>query len=44
LPDGIFAYQKYQFGYIWESLGIEINGVFIPFGIIYSHLVNVLAI
>jgi uncharacterized membrane protein len=28
LPDGIFAYQKFQFGYILEGLGMEIVGIF----------------
>jgi hypothetical protein len=28
LPDGIFSYQKYQFGYILEGLGKENVGVF----------------
>jgi hypothetical protein len=32
LPDGIFSYQKSQFGYILEAQGIEIVGIF------YSHL------
>jgi hypothetical protein len=28
LPDGIFSYQKYQFGYILEGLGMDIVGTF----------------
>jgi hypothetical protein len=28
LPDGIFSYQKYQFGYILEDLGVEIFGIY----------------
>jgi hypothetical protein len=32
LPDGLFYYQKSQFGYILEGLGME-NGIF------YCHLV-----
>jgi hypothetical protein len=27
LPDGIFAYQKYQLGYIFEDLGMKNVGV-----------------
>jgi hypothetical protein len=32
LPDGIFAYHKYQFGNILEYLGME------NFGVIYGFL------
>jgi hypothetical protein len=46
LPDGIFSYQKSQFGYILEGPGIEIVGIVSvhfeylrPFGIFYDHLV-----
>jgi hypothetical protein len=28
LPDGLFSYQKYQFGYILEGLGMENVGIF----------------
>jgi hypothetical protein len=28
LPDGIFSYQKFSFGYFWEGLGMEIVGIF----------------
>jgi hypothetical protein len=45
LPDGIFSYQKSQFGYILERLGKEIFVYFIAiwnilphFGIFYGHL------
>jgi hypothetical protein len=40
LPDGIFAYQKYQFWYILEGLGMENVGVVISIWYIYDHLVN----
>jgi hypothetical protein len=33
LPDGLLSYQKYQFGYILEGLGIENVGIF------YDHLI-----
>jgi hypothetical protein len=43
LPDGIFSYQKYQFGYIIDFLGMENVGYFSavwnilgPFGICYG--------
>jgi hypothetical protein len=46
LPDGIFSYQKSQFGYILENLGMENVGIFIPicnilppFGIVLVNLV-----
>jgi hypothetical protein len=29
LPDGIFSYQKSQFGYILEGLGMEKAGIFL---------------
>jgi hypothetical protein len=32
LPDGLFSYQKTQFGYILEGLGMETVGIF------YEHL------
>jgi hypothetical protein len=56
LPDGIFSYQKSQFGKILEGLGIENVGIFYcsvefylrPFGILFGTfftvLVNVLKI
>jgi hypothetical protein len=28
LPDGMFSYQKYQFGYIFEGLGVENVAIF----------------
>jgi hypothetical protein len=28
LPDGLFAYQKFQFGNILEGLGVENKGIF----------------
>jgi hypothetical protein len=28
LPDGIFLYQKYQFGHIFEGIGMENVGIF----------------
>jgi hypothetical protein len=28
LPDGLFSYQKSQFGYILDGLGMEIVGIF----------------
>jgi hypothetical protein len=34
LPDGIFSYQKSQFGLIFENLGMENVGIFIY---IYSY-------
>jgi hypothetical protein len=36
LPDGIISYQKSQFWYIWEGLGIQNVGIF------SSHLVFLL--
>jgi hypothetical protein len=47
LPDGIFSYQKFQFGYILEGLGMENVGVtygyfwniLLPFGIFYGSWV-----
>jgi hypothetical protein len=32
LPDGLFSYQKSQFGHIWESLGMKNVNKF------YDHL------
>jgi hypothetical protein len=32
MPDGLFSYQKYQFGYILEGLCMESAGIF------YDHL------
>jgi hypothetical protein len=32
LPDGLFSYQKSQFGYIFEDHGLE------NFGVFYGHL------
>jgi hypothetical protein len=32
LPDGLFSNQKYQFGYIFESLRMQ------NIGIVYGHL------
>jgi hypothetical protein len=37
LPDGIFTYQKYQFEYILEGLGID------DVGVSYDHVVNAMA-
>jgi hypothetical protein len=46
LPDGIFEYQKYQFGYFLEGLGMDIVGIFCAhlkylqlFGLFCAHLV-----
>jgi hypothetical protein len=36
LPDVIFSFQKSQFGYILEGLGMESLS---PFGILYSPLI-----
>jgi hypothetical protein len=38
LPDGIFSYQKSQFGYILEGHAMEDVGIF------YGHLVHLTAI
>jgi hypothetical protein len=38
LPDGLFSYQKSKFGYIYEGLGMENNGIF------YDHFVYITAI
>jgi hypothetical protein len=44
LPDGLFAYQKSQFGNVFEGFGIENVGVcysqrvfLYPFGMIYGQ-------
>jgi hypothetical protein len=37
LPDGLFYYQKSQFGYILEGLGMENVGIF------YDHLEYIMA-
>jgi hypothetical protein len=34
VPDDIFSYQKSQFGYICEGLGMEIVGI------LYGHIEN----
>jgi hypothetical protein len=41
LPDGIFSYQKSEFGYILNGLGMENSGIGIlrPFGVFYGHMV-----
>jgi hypothetical protein len=43
LPDGIFAYQKYQFGYILDGLGMENACIFycrlVP--MFYEHFVYI---
>jgi hypothetical protein len=38
LPNGLFSYQKYQFGEILFGFGMENVGIF------YAHLVNFTAI
>jgi hypothetical protein len=38
LPDGLFSYQKSQFGYILVDLGMENNVIY------YGHLVYFIAI
>jgi hypothetical protein len=38
MPDGIFSFQKSQFGYIFEGLRMEI------IGIIYEHLIQFTAV
>jgi hypothetical protein len=37
-PDGIFSYQKYNFGYVLEGLGME------NFGIFYVHFLYFMVI
>jgi hypothetical protein len=45
VPDGIFSYQKFQFGNSMERLGMENVGIFLwSLGILYSHLVYLMAI
>jgi hypothetical protein len=41
LPDGIFAYQKDRFRYIFEDLGMENDSTYVllPFDLLYGHLV-----
>jgi hypothetical protein len=41
LPDGLFSNQKYQFGYIFEGLGMENVGIFM---IIWKYLVNFMVV
>jgi hypothetical protein len=39
LPDGIFSYQKFQFGHILESLGIKkCRHILGPFGMLYQEI------
>jgi hypothetical protein len=38
LPEGIFSYQNYQFGKVFESLGMENVGIF------YGQLVYFMAL
>jgi hypothetical protein len=54
LRDGIFLYQKYQFGYIFEGLGmgnvctytyfLAILNILQPFSLLYGHLVYFMAV
>jgi hypothetical protein len=39
LPDGIFSYQKYQFGQIFEGRGLKMLVFLLPIEIFYGHLV-----